>query len=154
MLFAVVCSFGIAGCVSPTVPPAGSTTRAIVPPGSRVLPGPWGGRLLPRGFSLREPIPEPEKMRREMLEQTRRLRRLLEDEIEMYERMAAEADASTDPARYPPSVVEASRDIARDCRQTAAKFRKALPEVKQRERELWEEQPGGIEAPPPREVKK
>ena len=80
--------------------------------------------------------------RRLTLEHVRDTRDVFKKMIELNEELADQADLLGLPE-------EAMR-----LRQEMAEFRVKDLQLKKKERELWEQQPGGISAPPPREVKK
>jgi len=110
------------------------------------------GGLLHRCVVIPQTIPIPhvpsdreferaiEGQRRYMLESTRATRVFVEDNIKLFEKLLA-SDIFT--------LAEASA-----LRADLEEFRENVLWFKQIERDLWEQQPGGITAPAPRPVKR
>lgn len=95
---------------------------------------------------VRQPTPgvlslDLDGSRRQHLERLRHARTSIEANIVLLERLLRDRSGIY-------TLREASR-----IRQNLEKMRDAVDELKQRERKLWEQQPGGITAPPPREKK-
>jgi len=80
------------------------------------------------------------------------MRTSFEESVKLYEEMASSLETIPSPERISPTFAQENAKLAKELRQKAVTMQKQIAECKQRERELWEDQPGGITAPPPRPV--